>query len=267
MAALAASAIYGPLMDYRFYAIVRTSNNSARGNIWMIVVKWLEGDSKGYDDHLPDDCIRVSGFNHVLEHAIAGPRGWIRIGRCSVMAKGRFVTFDYAGEHSAWNAEQDFYLGQMRFEFSNSSRAGVPEVLWKDEGEGEEFQPGYAVAEFRSDSGTRSIGTDEGDARLKTHLARERSAALRQEKLLDELRLRGSVRCEVCSADLVKQYGKHGLAGYEIHHRKPIANGSRDTYLKDLAILCANCHRVLHRTKPLSSVRGFARAIRSKGSK
>ncbi|WP_165637716.1 HNH endonuclease [Bradyrhizobium shewense] len=229
----------------------------------MIIVKWLEGDSKGYDDHLPNDCIRVSA--PLLEHAIVGPRGWIRIGRCSVSVNGKSVTFDYTGEHSAWNTEQEFYLGQMSFEFRDSSRAGIPEVLWKDRGDGEEFQSGYAVAEFRNDSNTRSISSDEGDGQLKTHLERERSTALRQEKLLDELERKGSIRCEVCLVDLVEQYGKHGLAGYEIHHRKPIANGSRETYLKDLAILCANCHRVLHRTKPLSSVKDFAKAIRLKG--
>ncbi|MET3911938.1 hypothetical protein ABID59_006305 [Bradyrhizobium sp. S3.3.6] len=232
----------------------------------MIIVKWLEGDSRGYDDHLPDECIRTPGVNSQLEHAIVGPNGWIRIGRCSVTVKGKSVTFDYAGGHSAWNAEQEFYLGQMRFEFVSSTRSGVPKVLWKDEGDDDEFQQGYAVAEFRSDSSAQSISSDEGDAQLKTHLARERSAALRQEKLLSELGLTGSIRCEVCSGDLVKQYGKHGLAGYEIHHRKPIANGSRETYLKDLAILCANCHRILHRTKPLSSVKNFAKALRFKGS-
>lgn len=226
----------------------------------MIVVKWLEGDSKGYDDHLPDDCIRGPG-TALLEHAIVGPKGWIKIGRCSVTVRGRSVTFDYAGEHSAWNIEQEFYLGQMRFEFSDSSRSGVPTVLWKDDGDGEEFQSGYGVAELLNDASVESISSDEGETVPKTHLAKERSPALRQEKILSELRQKGKVRCEVCSADLLKQYGKHGLAGYEVHHRKPISDGSRDTYLKDLAILCANCHRVLHQTKPLPSVEQFAKTI------
>lgn len=232
----------------------------------MIVVKWLEGDSKGYDDHLPDGCIRVAGVVDRLEHAIVGPKGWIRIGRCSVTVKGKLVTFDYAGEHAAWNTEQEFYLGQMRFEFSNSSRSGIPQVLWKDEGEGEEFQPGYGVAELRSDADVQFISSDEGDTVLATHQKKERSPALRLEKLLSELGQKGTVRCEVCSADLVKQYGKHGLAGYEVHHRNPISDGARETYLKDLAILCANCHRVLHRTKPLLSVKRFAKTIRPNGS-
>ncbi|WP_128928737.1 HNH endonuclease [Bradyrhizobium guangxiense] len=226
----------------------------------MIIVKWLEGDSQGYNDHLPDNCMRVTSA--LVEHAVVGPKGWIRIGRCSVTVDRKLVTFDYSGEHKAWNTAQDFYIGQMRFEFANARRTGVPLVLWKDDGEHEDFQPGFAVAELCEDPVDELKSAPEGDAQFKAHVQRERSAALREEKLLNELATKGAVRCEACSADLVAQYGKHGLAGYEVHHRKPIADGSRETYLKDLAVLCANCHRVLHRTKPIQGVHNFAKLIR-----
>lgn len=232
----------------------------------MFVVKWLEGDSKGYDDHLPESCIRKPGLNPLLEHAIVGPRGWIRIGRCSASVHGSSVTFDYEGKHRAWNKEQGFYLGKMKFVFPNDDRLGIPMVLWKDAGKGQKFEAGYGVAELRTETDISTISSDEGDVRLATHLKRERNATLRQEKLLDELTKKGKLQCEVCSADLVKQYGKDGLAGYEVHHHIPISKGKRETYLKDLAILCANCHRVIHSTKPLSSIKTFAKIVRFRQS-
>jgi 5-methylcytosine-specific restriction protein A len=37
-----------------------------------------------------------------------------------------------------------------------------------------------------------------------------------------------------------------------------LADGVRKTPLHDLAILCANCHRMIHRTHPMISVEEFA---------
>lgn len=36
----------------------------------------------------------------------------------------------------------------------------------------------------------------------------------------------------------------------EVHHLEPIAEGVRQTTLKDLAVLCANCHRLAHSINP-----------------
>lgn len=36
----------------------------------------------------------------------------------------------------------------------------------------------------------------------------------------------------------------------EVHHLKPIAEGERLTSLADVAVLCANCHRLAHSEEP-----------------
>jgi 5-methylcytosine-specific restriction protein A len=45
----------------------------------------------------------------------------------------------------------------------------------------------------------------------------------------------------------------------EVHHRRPLAeaSGPVTTRIEDLAILCANCHRAIHQTRPLLSVEDF----------
>ncbi len=63
--------------------------------------------------------------------------------------------------------------------------------------------------------------------------------------------LRGKkLKCEVCGFDFEEVYGKLGAGYIEVHHKKPVAEGERVTDLdNDLAMLCSNCHRMIHRGK------------------
>jgi 5-methylcytosine-specific restriction protein A len=79
--------------------------------------------------------------------------------------------------------------------------------------------------------------------RFVNHRRRERS--LRDAKLVDYRRTRGSLQCEVCTYDFNDVFG---VDYAEVHHIKPLAAsaGPRVTRLSDLAVLCSNCHRVAH---------------------
>lgn len=85
---------------------------------------------------------------------------------------------------------------------------------------------------------------------LRAHLLRERDPKLRRRKL-DEARRDGlPISCEVCGFDFGRTYGSHGLDYIECHHRTPLhVTGQTQTKLADLALLCSNCHRMIHRTK------------------
>ncbi|MBK9070980.1 MAG: HNH endonuclease [Myxococcales bacterium] len=80
-----------------------------------------------------------------------------------------------------------------------------------------------------------------------------RERALRDQKIAEARQKCKSVACEVCGFDFAKIYG---IDYAEVHHLKPLASTARQvrTKLSDLAILCANCHRVVHlgRNKVLS---------------
>ena len=88
----------------------------------------------------------------------------------------------------------------------------------------------------------------EGRLRLRSHLARERSRSLVAAK-------RNSVsdrRCEVCGFSALETYG---IDYCEVHHLTPLAqlDGLTATRMEDLAIVCANCHRMIHMTsQPLT---------------
>lgn len=60
---------------------------------------------------------------------------------------------------------------------------------------------------------------------------------------------RGKLTCEVCNADFEDEYGARGRNFIEAHHRIPIAKLKTKTKMRisDLAMVCSNCHRMLHR--------------------
>jgi 5-methylcytosine-specific restriction protein A len=50
----------------------------------------------------------------------------------------------------------------------------------------------------------------------------------------------------------------------EAHHTLPLAVGAvRVTRAEDLALLCANCHRMIHRARPILSVRQLRERLRT----
>lgn len=67
---------------------------------------------------------------------------------------------------------------------------------------------------------------------------------------------KGQIPCMVCEFDFLDFYGELGKSYIEIHHLKPIheyeisgEKGTVETSLKNLAPLCSNCHRMVHRKK------------------
>lgn len=90
----------------------------------------------------------------------------------------------------------------------------------------------------------------EGRLRLRVHLARERSRSL----IKAFKRSLTSFACEACKTDLGEVYGSLGEGYIEAHHRVPVSRLEEGaiTNLSDLAALCPNCHRMIHRNDLMS---------------
>ncbi|MBK1785669.1 HNH endonuclease [Prauserella cavernicola] len=88
----------------------------------------------------------------------------------------------------------------------------------------------------------------EGRALVLLHLRRERNPKLRAKKIDRVLAERGCLECEVCGFDFERTYGERGARYAEVHHVTPLhITGQTETRLNDLAVLCSNCHRMIHR--------------------
>jgi 5-methylcytosine-specific restriction protein A len=87
----------------------------------------------------------------------------------------------------------------------------------------------------------------EGKSATKVHIRRERSAKLRKE-LIDMRLKQGGMSCDLCATDGSKIDPSLRISMFECHHIIPLSVvGETKTKVKDMALLCANCHRLLHR--------------------
>lgn len=109
--------------------------------------------------------------------------------------------------------------------------------------------------------GTSSLGSVFVDDEISAFEGREKIAMIRHRKREQKLRgaklkqarekNQGRLICEVpgCGFDFEKVYGELGKNFAHVHHLKPIAdrNSPSLTSLHDLAIVCANCHAMIHK--------------------
>jgi hypothetical protein len=97
----------------------------------------------------------------------------------------------------------------------------------------------------------------EGQPVLVQHVRRERSRRLRRKKI--EGAAAGGLRCEACGFDFSAAYGTRGAGFIECHHLIPVSelDPATPTSLDDLALLCANCHRMVHVRRPWLDVEGL----------
>ncbi len=72
------------------------------------------------------------------------------------------------------------------------------------------------------------------------------------------------LQCEVCSFNFKEKYGEIGADFCEVHHIIPLSEAEQvvETRLGDLAILCSNCHRMIHKTNPMESIVEFQRRLK-----
>lgn len=94
----------------------------------------------------------------------------------------------------------------------------------------------------------------EGKAKVISHRRRERSRELVEMAKARFKAKHDRLFCEVCRFDFGKTYGEPDFI--EVHHLIPLKDlkeGHR-TKLSDLAVVCPNCHRMLHRGDPWPSL-------------
>lgn len=107
----------------------------------------------------------------------------------------------------------------------------------------------------------------EGRLLMRRHRARERNKSLRKKKIASVLQRGGWLACEACGFDFEAVYGDRGAGYIECHHVLPLhVAGEGRTKLSDLALICANCHRMIHRRAPWPTPAELRASIEQKHS-
>lgn len=105
-----------------------------------------------------------------------------------------------------------------------------------------------------------NILIQEGLKKVREVKVYERSSTLRN-YAIEHFTVKNHISCQCCSFDFEDFYGSEIGKGFiEIHHTKPIfqyedddLENTLENALKNLAPVCSNCHRMIHRnwSKPL----------------
>jgi 5-methylcytosine-specific restriction protein A len=88
----------------------------------------------------------------------------------------------------------------------------------------------------------------EGEKRLRLHLYNER----KPQNVKAKKQSASSLDCEICGFSFLRSYGQEAGNFCEVHHLITLKSlkGATAISLNDLAILCSNCHRVVHLRYP-----------------
>lgn len=100
----------------------------------------------------------------------------------------------------------------------------------------------------------------EGKIKLRYHKRKERSSKL--VKVFKESLTNYS--CIICNFSFEDVYGNIGEKYIEAHHIIPISSLKKETKISvtDLAPVCSNCHRMLHRKNPPISIKTMRNLIK-----
>lgn len=92
----------------------------------------------------------------------------------------------------------------------------------------------------------------EGRVLVGLHRRKERSRKIVAKKIAQVLGKTNCLRCEACDMSFDEKYGDHGKHFIEVHHLFPVKNmlPGHKTTLDQLALLCGNCHRMVHVKHP-----------------
>lgn len=96
----------------------------------------------------------------------------------------------------------------------------------------------------------------EGRILTRLHKYKERHSEAAKKKKAKVLSEKGELICEACDFNFVKVYGELGDGFSECHHLIPVSElkPGHLTRFEDLAIVCSNCHRMIHKSRPMLSV-------------
>ena len=98
--------------------------------------------------------------------------------------------------------------------------------------------------------------SQEGNRVLRTHFIKERDPCLGAAKRRIFIEQHGYLFCESCGIKQTDFPKDLGLSCFEVHHLSPIGERIQPqvTRLSDLAVVCANCHRMIHSKQTIFSL-------------
>lgn len=105
---------------------------------------------------------------------------------------------------------------------------------------------------FMSDVPSDTNAYLEGQRKVKSHWAHERNRKVVAEAKRQFKKKHGKLYCTACGFSFEEKYGDLGVNIIDAHHITPLSDIEKErvTRIEDLALLCSNCHRIIHSKQP-----------------
>jgi hypothetical protein len=88
----------------------------------------------------------------------------------------------------------------------------------------------------------------EGHGKLATHMRYERDSNLIRTIKETAIKANPMLNCEICGFSFFEKYGELGQGFIEAHHKRPLSvTRETKTTRVDIALVCSNCHRMIHK--------------------
>lgn len=147
------------------------------------------------------------------------------------------------------------YCNRLGIQPSEKGSFGAPRKFWLLEIDHDFESNEDLIGEF-----------PEGKIVERTHNARERNSkviSLAKEKFK---KLNGLLYCQVCGFDFEKTYGQIGKDFIEGHHTIAVSDMTSEhkTKVEDIAMLCSNCHRMVHKKRPWLTMKDLNKLVETK---
>lgn len=103
----------------------------------------------------------------------------------------------------------------------------------------------------------------EGNSVLAQHMRYERNNAFIQRIKKRAIAENKMLNCQICGFSFFEKYGEIGEGFIEAHHKNPLSerNEKTNTKREDIALVCSNCHRMLHRGDPTFGIEEIKQKI------
>jgi 5-methylcytosine-specific restriction protein A len=132
----------------------------------------------------------------------------------------------------------------------------------------EAIRAGHQFPEARAARGDGEADEEEafpeGSVLFRLHRSRERNGQVVKRAKAHAWKRHGRLCCVVCNFDFSARYGEVGEGFIECHHTRPLSELSEPgtTRIVDLALVCSNWHRMIHRKRPWLSVQHLSDLLR-----
>ena len=129
------------------------------------------------------------------------------------------------------------------------SRGGLPDLNITDEFVELVYHGRISLAMIEEDE----LAFPEGRESYKLHRSKERNPRVVELAKSNRAKSDPLLHCDICGFSFADAYGKKLGKGFiEAHHTKPLSEvkAEVETRVDDIALVCSNCHKMLHRQRP-----------------